>query len=58
MLRCTRTTDLQCMYDTRNITQERQQDVDKEIRIAAALQKDAERWQEDGENDFADVATR
>lgn len=48
--------DLQCVYDTRDITQDRQEDVDEEVCIAAALEEDAERWKEDGENDFADVA--
>ena len=32
------------MYDTRDITQDRQEDVDEEICIAAALEEDTERW--------------
>ena len=44
------------MYDTWDITQDRQEDVDEEVCVAAALEEDAERWKEDGENDFADVA--
>jgi hypothetical protein len=40
----------------RNITKNSQQDVDKEISIAAALEEDAQRWEDDGEQDLADVA--
>jgi hypothetical protein len=39
-----------------NVTQDGQQDVDEEISIAAALKEDTQRWQEDGEDDLADVA--
>ena len=41
---------------TRDITQNRQEDIDKEIGTAAALEKDADGREEDGEDDFADVA--
>ena len=38
-----------------NVTQDGEQDVDEEIRVAAALEEDAERGEEDGEDDLADV---
>lgn len=38
-----------------NVTKDGQQDVDEEVRIAAALEEDAERGEEDGEDDLADV---
>lgn len=44
------------MDDTRDVTQNGQEDVDEEIGIAAALEKDTQRRKEDGEDDFADVA--
>ena len=45
------------MDDTRNVTQYGQEDVDKEVGIAAALEEDTKGREDDGENDFADVAT-
>ena len=44
------------MNDTRNVTQNCEEDVDQEIRIAAALKEDTKRWEDDGEDDFADIA--
>ncbi len=44
------------MDDTRNITQDGQEDVDEEVAIAAALKEDSERGQEDGEDDLDEVA--
>jgi hypothetical protein len=40
----------------RNVTENSQQDVDEEISIAAALEEDAQRWENDGEQDLANVA--
>ena len=48
--------DVQCVDDTGNITQDREQDVDEQVRAAAAFEEDTERWQDDGEDDFEDVA--
>ena len=48
--------NIQRMNDTRNVTKNRQQDVDEEIGIAATLQEDTKRWQDDGEDDLDDVA--
>ena len=48
--------DVQCVDDTGNITQNREQDVDEQVRAAAAFEEDTERWQDDGEDDFEDVA--
>ena len=39
----------------RNVTQDRQQDVDEEVRIAAALEEDTQRGQEDGEDGLDEV---
>jgi hypothetical protein len=36
--------DVQRMNDTRNVTKNRQQDVDEEVGIAATLQEDTKRW--------------
>ena len=43
---------------TRNVTENGEQDVDEEISIAASLEEDAHRWQENGEDDLDDVAVR
>lgn len=43
------------MDDARNVTQYREKDVDQEIGIAATLEEHAQRWEEDGEDDFADI---
>lgn len=48
--------DVQRVDDTRNVTQDRQQDVDEEISIAAALEEDTQRREDDGEEDLADIA--
>ena len=34
------TVDLQCVYDTRDVTQNCQEDIDEEVRIAASLEED------------------
>lgn len=43
------------MDDSRNVTQDGQQDVDEEISSAAALEEDSQGWQENGQDDLADV---
>lgn len=48
--------DIQGMDDTRNITQYCQENVDEEVGIATALEKNTKRREEDGEDDLADVA--
>lgn len=48
--------DVQCVDDTGDITQDREQDVDEQVRAAATFEEDTERWQDDGEDDFDDVA--
>ena len=48
--------DLQRMNDTRNIPEAGEQDVNEQVAVATTFKEDADRWQEDGENDFADVA--
>ena len=44
------------MDDTRDVTQNGQQDVDEEVTMASALQEDTDGRQEDGKNDLADIA--
>ncbi|KAL9138467.1 MAG: hypothetical protein Q9175_000308 [Cornicularia normoerica] len=45
------------MDDTRNVTQYCQEDIDEEVGIATALEKDTKGREDDGEDDLADVAT-
>lgn len=49
---------VQSVNDTRNVTQNRQTDVDQKVSTASALQEDTQRRQDDGKNDLADVAIR
>ena len=49
--------DVNSVDNTRNVTQNRQQDVDEEIGIAAAFEEHAERREEDGEDELDDVAS-
>lgn len=44
------------MNDARNVTQNRQQNVDEEVAAAATLEEDTKRWEDDGEDDLEDVA--
>lgn len=46
------------MDDTRNVTQYREEDVDQQIGATATLEEDTERWEDDGENDLANVAAK
>ena len=48
--------NVQRVDDTRNVTQDRQQNVDEEICIATSLEEDTERREDDGKDDLADVA--
>lgn len=47
---------LQSMDDTRNVTEDGQEDVDEEVSAATTLEEDSDGWDEDGEDDFDDVA--
>lgn len=44
------------MDDTRDVTQNGQQDVDEEVGIATSLKEDTKRRENDGKDDLADVA--
>lgn len=44
------------MNDTRNETQDCQQNVDQEVSTTSALKEDTKRWEDDGEDDLADIA--
>lgn len=46
------------MDDSRNVSEYRQKDVDEEIGIASPFKEDTDRREEDGEDDFANVAVR
>jgi hypothetical protein len=50
--------DVERVDDAGDITQDREEDVDEEVGIAAAFQEDTEGWDEDGEDDLDDVASR
>jgi len=41
--------------DTGNPAEDREEDVDQEVGIAASLEEDSQRWQEDGEEVEAHV---
>jgi hypothetical protein len=41
--------------DTRNVTEDGEQDVDEEIRVAAALEEDTDGREEESKNDLAEV---
>ena len=40
------------------LAQDCQQNVDQEVRTTSALKEDAERWEDDGKNDLADIAVK
>jgi len=48
--------DVKSVDNSRNVTQNCQEDVDKEIGTAASLEEDTKRRKDDGKNDLADVA--
>lgn len=47
---------VQRVDDTWEVTQNRQEDIDQEVAAAATLEEYAERRQDDGNDDLADVA--
>lgn len=49
---------VQSVNDTRNVTQNGQTDVDQQVSTTSALQEDAQRRQDDGKDDLADVTNR
>ena len=46
------------MNDAGDVPQYRQEDINEEVRIAAALKEDTKRWEDDGKDDLADVTIR
>ena len=50
------TQNIQSMDDTRDVAENREQDVDEEIGIATSLKEDTKRREDDGKDDLADVA--
>jgi len=42
--------------DSRNVTEDGQEDVDEQVGAAATLEEDSERGQDDGDDDLDDVA--
>lgn len=49
---------VQSVDNTGKVTQNSEQDVDEEIRIASTLEKDTDGWQDDSKNNLADIAVR
>lgn len=45
------------MDNSRNVTEDREQDIYKEVCIAAALEEDTDWWEDDREDDLDDVGT-
>jgi hypothetical protein len=45
------------MNNAGNVTKNGEEDVDQKITTAATLEEDTQRWEEDGKDDLADVAT-
>lgn len=48
--------NVQSVDDTGKVTQDGEQDVDKQISAAAALEEDAQRWEDHRKNDLANIA--
>lgn len=48
--------DVESVNDSRDITKNCQQNVDQEVSTTSALEEDTKRWEDDGENDLADIA--
>lgn len=51
-----RVKNVQSVDDAGNVTQDGEEDVDEQIRTAAAFEEDSHGWQEDCEDDLEDVA--
>lgn len=49
--------DVEGVEDTGNITKDGQENVEAQITAASLFQKDTKRGEEDGKNDFANVAS-
>ena len=47
---------IQSMDDTGYVTQDCQEDIDQQVGSATTLQEDTKRWEEDGNDDLADIA--
>ena len=48
--------DVESVDDTRDITQDCEEDVDQEISSATSLEEDTNWWEDDGKKDLADIA--
>ena len=44
------------MDDSGNVTKDGEEDVNEEVCAAATLEEDSDGWEEDGDDDFADIA--
>jgi hypothetical protein len=47
--------DIQGVDDSRNVTEDCEEDVNQQIAAASALEEHTQRWEDDGKDDFADV---
>jgi len=45
------------MDDSRDVSEDGQQDVDEEVGIASTFKEDTQWWDEDGEDDLDDIAS-
>jgi len=43
--------------DARNVAEDGEEDVDQDVSTASALEEYTKRWEDDGEDDLADVAS-
>lgn len=50
--------DLQSVDDTGDITQDGEKDVDEEVTSTSTFEEDTQRWEDDGNDDFADVSVK
>jgi hypothetical protein len=49
--------DVEGVYDSGDITEDCQEDVDAKVGSTAALEEDSEGWEDDGNDNLADVAS-
>lgn len=49
---------IQSMDDTGYVTQDCQEDIDQQVGSTTTLQEDTKRWEEDGNDDLADITNQ
>ena len=48
--------NLQSVDDTRDITQDGEKDVNEQVASTSTFEEDTQRWEDDGNDDFADIS--